>query len=111
MLTDTLHTYEGRTCSVSDIIAQVGVMNILAISGGPKQAIYNADGEPVGLRLPMGRGRRVDIVLDWSDTYTVRRVRQITRGAQRGSVVVEYERADVYCDEVGEIAYWASCWR
>ena len=41
---------------------------------------------------------------NWNDTYVVRRV--YTRA---GRVTVKGQQYTVYCDEVGEVAYQASC--
>jgi hypothetical protein len=80
-------------------LAQIGRMNVLAISGGRVQS--NAD----TLVLPVAHGYSVEIDLDASDTYNVRRV--FTRAGVRS---VKGERTDVYCDELGEVAYRASCY-
>ena len=84
-----------------EVVRQIGLNNILSISGGPTS--LNADGQLV---LPVGRGYSVRVILDeGSDTYTVQRV--YTRA---GVVRVKGERTWVYCDEVGEVAYRASCY-
>ena len=83
----------------NETLRQIGGMNLLAISGG--RALVNGDG---ALVLKVGRGYSVEIDLTASDDYTVRRVYQ--RGAKKW-VKGEVER--VYCDEIGEIAYRASC--
>lgn len=87
----------------NELVAQIkwgNPWNLLAISGG--KVMLNADGDLV---LPVGKGYRVEISLDPSDTYTVRRVYK--RGAKKW---VKGEMSDVYCDEVGEVAYQASCY-
>lgn len=83
-----------------ELLAQIGRMNVLAISGGR----IRHTGET--LVLPVANGYTVEIDLDPSDTYTVRRV--FNRGGKRW---VKGEIRDVYCDEVGEVAYQASCFR
>jgi len=82
-------------------VRQIGLGNILRISGGPSS--IDAEGR---LILPVGRGYSVRVILDeGSDTYTVQRV--YTRaGVER----IKGERTWVYCDEVGEVAYRASCY-
>lgn len=80
--------------------AQIGRMNMMAISGG---RLWLTDGSVV---LPVSNGYSVVIDLDASDTYTVRRV--FRRGTK---VWTKGERTNVYCDEVGEVAYYASCFR
>lgn len=80
----------------------IGRMNILAISGG---RIVNVDANTIN--LPVHYGYSVEIeYMPGSDTYTVRRLWK--RGATvkvRGAV--EY----VYADQVGDVAYRASCFR
>jgi hypothetical protein len=75
-------------------------MNILAISGGRIGA------RATGITLPVAAGYSVTVDLDWNDTYVVRRV--FKRGAK---VWIKGEQRGVYCDEVGEVAYRASCFR
>lgn len=94
------------------VLRQIGSMNVMAISGGRVEMIHdnvtysdgtNAD-EPIGVRLPVAAGYRVDVVLDRaSDTYTVNRV--FVRGGK------EYPKgtmSGVYAEQVGDIAYAAS---
>jgi hypothetical protein len=75
-------------------------MNLLAISGGRQIR------RPTGVTLPVGNGYSVTIDLDSDDTYVVRRV--FTRS---GVAKIKGEQRNVYCDEVGEVAYVASCFR
>ena len=83
-----------------ELLAQIGTMHLFAISGGRARLA----GET--LVLPVGSGYTVEIDLDPSDTYTVRRV--FTRGTKRW---IKGELSDVYCDQVGEIAYRAHAFR
>lgn len=82
-----------------ELLAQIGRMNHLAISGGRVRVMGDT------LILPVGAGYSVQITLDANDTYTVRRV--FTRGVKQW---VKGERSYVYGDQVGEIAYEASCY-
>lgn len=91
------------TKMMNDTLAQIGIANFLAISGG--RARVSAD-MPYTLVLPVSNGYSVEIYLDPTDTYTVRRV--FTRGGKRW---IKGEIEDVYCDQVGNIAYEASCFR
>lgn len=80
------------------MLRQIGGMNVLAISGG---RVIQADTNTV--RLPVACGYAVEVeYVPGSDTYTVRRT-------YRGRIKASRER--VYCDEVGEAAYRASCYR
>ncbi len=89
-----------RECDARELARQIGARNIRAISGGRITI------RETGITLPVSSGYRVTIDLAANDTYTVRRV--FTRA---GKTWVKGERAGVYCDAVGEIAYQASCYR
>lgn len=86
-------------CDARELVGQIGRGNVLAISGGRVLA------RKTGVTLPVGHGYSVTVDLDASDTYIVRRV--FKRGAKEW---VKGEQTNVYCDEVGEIAYVASCY-
>ena len=88
------------------LIDQIGQMNILAISGGRVGVVKNNEGETIEVELPCGAGYRVSIILAWDDTYTV--TRQFVR---KGTVFQKGTIEGVYCDQVGEIAYKAACFR
>lgn len=88
-----------RECDSAELLAQIGRMNVFAISGG------RVVGRPTGITLPVAHGYSVTVDLDGNDTYVVRRV--FARG---GKSWVKGERRGVYCDEVGEVAYRASCY-
>ena len=112
MLRMLTKTAAGRVCDYKEVARQIGPMTVMAVSGGRVFPIYSEDSDnPVGARLPIDGTRRVDVVLDWTDTYTVRRVRMVTKGADRGADVVEFEQDDVYCDELANVVYSASCWK
>lgn len=88
------------------LIDQIGRMNVFAISGGRVGVVKNNEGETIEVELPCGAGYRVSIILAWDDTYTV--TRQFVR---KGTVFQKGTVEGVYCDQVGEIAYKASCFR
>lgn len=104
-MTTTTTTKKGTTnMSITRTMAeQIGARNILAISGG-RMIVDEAHGEII---LPVASGYKVVVTYcRASDTYTVRRV--MVRGAkvfEKGTIT------GVYCDQVGEIAYRASCFR
>lgn len=102
---------EGRELDPKELIRQIGVMNVLAISGGKTAAILDGENYVIGLQLPCGTNRQVEITLNFWDTYTVRRYRTIVKGEQRGEDILEFEQDMVYCDEIAEVAYRASIWR
>ena len=89
-----------RECDARELVEQIGRMNVMAISG------FRVIGRETGVTLPVGSGYSVTVDLDWNDTYVVRRV--FKRGAK---VWIKGEQRNVYCDEVGEVAYRASCFR
>jgi hypothetical protein len=87
-------------CDAAELVRQIGRRNLLAISGGRVMR------RETGVTLPVDCGYSVTVDLAAGDTYVVRRIfrrgrREWTRG----------ERTNVYCDEVGEAAYYASCFR
>ena len=86
------------------LIDQIGRMNIYAISGGRVGITKNDQGETVEVELKVGKGYRVSISLGWDDTWTVSR--QFVR---KGVVSDKGTLTGVFADQVGEIAYKASC--
>lgn len=101
----TKNEYQCRVFNPRELLGQIGVMNVMAISGGRWTAITNKENECVELILPVGHGYRVAITLGFMDTWTVRR--EFVRG---GVAKVKGVQEDVYFDEVGEVAYKASCY-
>jgi hypothetical protein len=97
MSTDTDRFIE---CDTQELKAQIGMMNILAISGG--RVIHRS----TGITLPVSSGYKVTVDLAAGDTYTVRRI--MTRGTKTW---IKGEVNDVYCDMVGEMAYQASSYK
>lgn len=91
---------EFRPCDAQEVKAQIGRMNILAISGG------RVGISETGIELPVSSGYRVMINLDWNDTYTVQRIL-----VRKGVATLKGAVEGVYCDEVGEVAYQASCYK
>jgi hypothetical protein len=102
---------EGRYCDPTVIRDQIGLMTVMAISGGKWSSIRTSDGNAIGISLPCGTNRTVEITLSFMDTYTVRRYRHIVRGERRGDDICEYSVKDVYCDQIAEVAYQASIFR
>jgi hypothetical protein len=88
-----------------ELLDQIGTMNVFAISGGRRGVMRDENGEVTDLILPVAHGYRVRISLAANDTYTVRR--EFVRG---GKVYEKGRQEDVYCDEIGEVAYRASCY-
>lgn len=87
-----------RDCNNDELVKQIGLMNVLSISGG--RVLYRS----TGITLKVGNGYSVTVDLDGNDTYVVRRI--FKRG---GKVWNKGEQTNVFCEEVGEVAYRASC--
>ena len=81
------------------ILQQIGIWNVGAISGG------RVIGRESGITLPVSNGYSVEVDLASDDSYTVKRV--FSRSGKR----TEYVLQGIYCENVGEIAYQASCFR
>lgn len=88
-----------RPCDARELVSQIGGGNVCAISGGRVIA------RETGITLPVRYGYSVTVDLAADDTYVVRRI--FTRA---GKVTIQGEMAGVYCEEVGEVAYQASCY-
>lgn len=86
-------------CDTETLLHQIGLGNVMGISGGRFLS------RPTGVTLPVGHGYRVTVDLAADDTYTVRRIFE-----RAGETTIKGERLNVYCDEVGEVAYQASCY-
>ena len=88
-------------------IAQIGRMNLMAISGGRwHMHEYVLDERYGDMILPVSSGYRVRISLRADDTY------EVTREMKRGpKLFVKGIQTEVYCDEVGEVCYQASSYK
>ena len=86
-------------CDNQTLKAQIGLMTILATSGGRVQL------RETGITLPVRYGYAVTIDLNANDTYTVRRV--FKRGTK---TTIKGELVGVYADEVSEVVYLAGCY-
>jgi len=105
---------KGRPFSAEVLKNQIGFWNIAAISGGRiyiDGTTYDAQNQTTQqVELPIAYGYRVRITLGWDDTYTVSRV--IVKNTKKGiSEVIKGTVEGVYCENVGEVAYQASCFR
>ena len=107
---------KGREFDIDVLIGQIGKNNLAAISGNRvviDGATYNKEQNTTQeIDLPVSSGYSVRIRLDWDDTYTVERV--LTRrpkGQTAKETKVLGRMTGVYCDQVGEIAYYASCYK
>lgn len=96
----------GRTFNEDELLSQIGMMNVFAISGGHVIVEKSKDGETEAIELPVGHGYRVRIELDFMDTWNVKRVLY-----RKGVGVVKGAVYDVYFDYVGRCAYEASLYK
>jgi hypothetical protein len=96
-----------REMDPQETLRQVGRMNVLAISGGRWHKDEYVTGERYfDIILPVSSGYRVRISLRADDTYTV--TREMKRGAK---MFVKGVQTYVFFDELGEVAYQASCYK
>lgn len=91
----------GREILISQLLHQINPGTLLAVSGGR----WLRSGRS-SVRFPCGAGFEVLVTLEADDTYTVRRL--FKRG---GVFFLHGERTDVYCEDVSEVIYFASCFR
>jgi len=91
-------TADGVKINHRQALFHIGGMNRAAICGGRSHGTQNA------VIMPVSHGYDVVVSLAANDTYKVQRV-----FARAGKATVKAEWSDVYADQVGEIAYQASC--
>ena len=100
-----------RPFNEDTLLAQIGRDNIWAISGG-RVGVWRPNGECMEVELPVSSGYLVRIVLAGDDTYTVERILRRRPKGQTARVDKVLGRMEgVYCDQVGEVAYYASCYK
>ena len=97
---------EFREMDAKQTLEQIGGMTVMGISGGRIGALYNAEGEVVGIELPVASGYKVRVLLAANDTYTVQRVM-----VRSGKTFNKGEMTNVYCDDLSETCWDASCFR
>ncbi|NBR35877.1 MAG: hypothetical protein EBT80_00550 [Chitinophagales bacterium] len=102
-----------RSCNPNTIVDQTGKMTIFACAGSTKNVhvVRNKQNESCGIIMWLGTNRATEIVLDWDDTYTLRRYRIIVSGKNAGAIITEAEINGVYCDQLTELVYSISCWK
>ena len=89
------------TTIIKTMSEQIGMMTVMAISGGRRVAVS----ETV-LELPVGKGYTVRVTYNpVPDLYTVERLYR-----RAGKETVKGTLTRVYCDELSEAAYGASCY-
>ena len=88
----------GMDMNVGVLTAQMGKMNVWAISGGRVMTAGST------VFFPVSGGYQVAVTLTAADDYTVQTI--FVRG---GKVTVKAEVTGVYADQVGDVAYEMSC--
>ena len=109
-LWEGLGTNMGRECDPTVIRQQIGGMTFLGVCGG-KWAKIMDHSYSCGVILFLGESRALEVILDYDDTYKVRRNRLVTSGKDKGEIVIESETSGVYCDQLTEVVWSASCWK
>lgn len=89
-----------RHMDPTEAVSHIGRMNVAAISGGRVHTVNTS------VVMPVSSGYHVVVSLNYNDTYNVRRV-----FVRNGSASVKEQWIGVYADQVGEVAYTASCYR
>ena len=118
VLQQTLEQAQENRAISFEILRHIGTGNVLAISGGRYDFTSVADLREIQndtswakhralVTLPVANGYRVEVALNQGcDTY------QVTQWYVRGRKVwAKRVWHNVYADEVGEVAYQASCFR
>ena len=101
----------GRPFNEDVLLDQIGRRNVLGISGG-RVGVWKPNGETVEVDLPVSSGYSVRIRLGWDDLWTVERVlTRRAKGQTSKTTTVKGRVTGVYCDQVGEVAYYASCYK
>jgi hypothetical protein len=96
-----------RPFDEDQLLAQIGKQNIFAISGGRVEIWRTNDGKAARtVTLPVSNGYSVEIYLAWDDTWTV--TRQFKRNGQYSN---KGTLEQIYPENIGEVAYRASCFR
>ena len=106
------HDRDGRNASVGTILSQIGKMTILGVAGSLKRVhiTRNKDNDECGVIIWCGKNRAVEVIYDWSDTYSVRRYRYISSGKHSGEIRCESEETFVYCDQLADAVWRAGSW-
>lgn len=88
----------GGVINSRTLLEQIGRMNWLAISGG-RYEVFNST-----VFFPVDRGYWVAVTLTAADDYTVNRIT-----LRAGKITVKATFEGVYAENIGEVAYRASC--
>ena len=90
----------GRQLDAAQLLNQIGNPNLLAITGGRRGMQVG----PSAIRLPVSNGYVVYITLEANDTYRVESVFE-----RSGKRHVKWSATDVFAQDIGQVAYEASC--
>ncbi len=105
-MSETTHE-KYRPFNDDELLRQIGRMNIFAISGGRVIVWRTNDGTATRtVTLPVSNGYYVEIYLAWDDTWTVSRLFK-----RKGEYLNKGTLSGIYPENIGEVAYKASCFR
>lgn len=99
-MTSTIATFTIEPEQRTEIVRQIGMGNLLSISGGRRYGIAD------GIELPVSNGYWVRVQLTADDDYIVSRLFR-----RAGKEVIKGQRDRVYANQVGSATYFASCFR
>ena len=88
----------GKRINAGILREQIGMMNVLAVSGG-RYKVFNST-----VYFPVDRGYWVAVTLTAADDYLVNRIY-----IRAGKITVKETFEGVYAENIGEVAYRASC--
>lgn len=104
-MSDTFDKY--RPFDEDELLRQIGIQNVFAISGGRVAVWRTTDGQACrSITLPVSNGYYVEVYLAWNDEWTV--VRKFKR---KGQYTIKGIVEGVGPENIGEVAYQASCFR
>lgn len=97
---------EGRPCDTTEVLSQIGKFNVLAVCGGCVTELKDKNGDDVGVALFVTEKRRIEVILNWWDTYDITRIHTDNNGTE----TVEASYTLVYCDQLEQMVWQASVW-
>lgn len=113
-----LQESKGRTCQKDVLLSQIGKAVIMRVSGGRHQRIVvyrdpvvlhsgliykDAEGETVGVFLPMTKYDGIRVLYNAMDLYDVQRVKL----HRDGSITILHQYRDVFADNLSEVVLMA----
>ncbi|NBS69972.1 hypothetical protein EBT31_13815 [bacterium] len=99
-------TRQGRRCDGRTIIEQMGMMTFSAVCGRRALSLKDEKDNTVGIAMFVTSKRRIEVILNFLDTYTVRRIYADIDGNE----FVEEQFDMVYADQLEQVVWQASVW-